>query len=69
MKIQRHYPLGLIYPLGPPEGLRFSACLKIRFRLFPNLEILFSRCHSEGIFLSTGVNAQRRKGFLLNDIS
>ncbi len=34
MKRKKLYQLGLIYPLGPPEGLRFSACLKIRSSLF-----------------------------------
>jgi hypothetical protein len=34
MRSKGLYPLGLIYPLGPPEGLRFSACLKIRCSLF-----------------------------------
>jgi len=29
-KDKKLYPLALIYPLGPREGLRFSACLKIR---------------------------------------
>jgi hypothetical protein len=29
--------------------------------------IIPTTCHSEGILLSTGVNAQRRKRFLLND--
>ncbi len=31
MKNKKLYPLDLIYPLGPPKGLWFSAWLKIRF--------------------------------------
>jgi uncharacterized protein (DUF433 family) len=43
MKKQKLYPLALIYPLGPPEGLRFSACLKIRCSLFKVKSLLFGQ--------------------------